>query len=122
MEERTGAQLELQSTAGELARREERLVGRLDEVATLLDGVSGKVDALVAKNARELEHVLAAMLKGKHEREAMARAHQTECDALWRGCNLCSSTRWPHAAVEYPHSPARCTLEWIRCVRPSLPR
>ena len=48
MEERTGAQLELQSTAGELARREERLVGRLDEVATLLDGVSGKVDALVA--------------------------------------------------------------------------
>ena len=47
MEERTGAQLELQSTAGELARREERLVGRLDEVATLLDGVSGKVDALV---------------------------------------------------------------------------
>ena len=82
MEERTGAQLELQSTAGELARREERLVGRLDEVAMLLDGVAGKVDALVAKNARELEHVLAAMLKGKHEREAMARAHQTECDAL----------------------------------------
>jgi len=52
------------------------------QTAQSLDAVAVKVDKESSKNEREIDTIIAAMLKGKGEREAMSRAHLAECAAL----------------------------------------
>jgi hypothetical protein len=48
-----------------------------------LDKAASKTEQDSRKNEKEIERIIAAMLKGKREREAMSSAHLAECSALF---------------------------------------
>ena len=52
------------------------------QAAKALDAIANKIEGAARKNAQEVDRAIALMIKGKREREALARAHLAECAAL----------------------------------------